>query len=334
MKADRRQVHETKGSYYIYLPKKWVKKWGIAKDDAVNAIEFFDGSLFLGVADKAKAGREVVIDIDELGEAAGSLLNKYLLASYIIGASRITIKAKDKIKAAMREDVSHLIRILPGFEIVHEDTHVLQAKEIGQVSDITSVLQTLFSTTTMMLKSLADLTEGDGTEQEIEAIIRRDDDVDRFRYMVDRQSHLILADPFLGARLKLNPVSTLHFAQIATQIERVGDHCVELGQLLLENIDQLDILLTSIQEPLEEAVSIFEALSRINQKGTYLEALDLLERVGEQEVIIQEELHTRFGLAFYHIGRIISYSKNISEIIIDQIVAEQADFIVEEEEVE
>ena len=67
MTVNRRQVHETKGSYYIYLPKQWIIKNSIDKEKAVSLIEYFDDSLILkNDPDLYKPEIEVVIPLDVL----------------------------------------------------------------------------------------------------------------------------------------------------------------------------------------------------------------------------------------------------------------------------
>lgn len=324
MKETRRQIHETKGSFYIYLPKHWIRKHGIQKDVVLNCVEFFDGSLLLGqdppeIVESSE--NEVLIPASELNNNF-DLLGYYIVGSYIIGANSILVKSKKKLSASLREEISRYVRLLPGFEIVEEENNLIRAKEIGQLSDINSIIQTLFSTTLVMLKALVELeldSSIDEIKREIKAVQNRDDDIDRFRYMIDRLSHQILSDPFLGLRLKLHPVSCLHFSQIASQIERIGDHCVEITKIYLTRIDELKVIIENIKEPLNNAIKSFKTLSKTYDKGKYQDALEIIKKLKSLEEEMKETIHEpEYGQLNYHISRILSYCSNINEIILDQ----------------
>ena len=247
MNVSKRQIHETKGSFYIYLPKEWILKNNIDKQKSISLIEYFDDSLILkNDPDLFKTEKEVSIPLfDSTGaELDSKSLKNYIIASYIIGSNKITISSKHIIKAQTREEVSQQIRDLPGFEIIEETESLICSKEVGQILDINSIIQTLFSTTNIMFKAILELIKDpqkdiESIKQELKAIIKRDDDIDRYRHMVDRQSHLILTDPYLISVQKLNPKSTLHISQLASQIERNADHIVELARFVRNKIQSL-----------------------------------------------------------------------------------------------
>lgn len=335
MKKSNRQVHETKGSFYIYLPKSWIKSQNITKNQELSMIEFFDGSIFIKsnrVPEfNEEVEQEVTIPLSQIGENL-SLLKSYILAAYIIGAEQITIIAddKNKISASKREEVINQIRLLSGFEIVKESKTLIQTREIGKVSDISSIIQTLFSTTLIMIRSLLEITDDDAENRELEkelnAIISRDEDVNRYRYIVDRQTHLVLSNPSLGVELKLNPVSTFHYSNIAQNIERIGDHVSELAKLLKQKMKKRVKIFFSYIDLFKEILDCYEKLSEIYKQGNFRQTFNLLEQLKEMEVIIKEKLGSSGSsksLILYHFGRILGYSINIAEITIDQIAFDE-----------
>ena len=325
MTVNRRQVHETKGSYYIYLPKEWITKNNIDKEKAVSLFEYFDDSLILkNDTDVFKPDIEVVIPLDELKDDK-ELLKNYIIAAYIIGANKITVSTeKDTIKPQIREEVSQQIRDLPGFEIIDEHDQIIHSKEIGQILDISSIILTLFSTTTVMFRAIHDLIgdqpkDEETLKKELKAIIKRDDDIDRYRHMVDRQIHMILSDPYLISVQRLNPISTLHISQIASHIERIADHIVELARLIRLNVAELESLKDKLASLIEIGIENFSILSIFYKKGNYLEALEQIKKIHIFEKSVQKKLKTEeFNFGIYHLGRIFSYCVNISEILINQ----------------
>ena len=329
MNISKRQVHETKGSYYIYLPKEWILRNNIDsnKEKVLSLIEYFDDSLILkNDPDISKVDKEVIIPLyDEKGnELDTKSLKNYIIASYIIGANKITISSKQSIKAKTREEVSQQIRDLPGFEIIVENESIIQSKEVGQILDINSIIQTLFSTTIIMFKAILEFIHNpekdpESIRQELKAIIKRDDDIDRYRHMVDRQSHLILSDPYLISVQKLNPISTLHISQIASHIERIADHIVELTRFIRFNIPTLNEIKEKLANLVQMGIDNFSVLASIYQKGNYLEALEQFKAIHTIEKSIQKKLkNEEFNVGIYHLGRIFSYCVNISEILINQ----------------
>ena len=338
--VNKRQVHETKGSYYIYLPKEWIIKNQIDKGEnkkkSLTLIEYFDDSLILKNDPENQKDYPVNISLDKISTDKNTLQN-YIIASYVIGANKITIYSeKDAINALTREEISQQIRDLPGFEIIEENDTTIVAKEIGQILDITSIIQTLFSTTTVMFKAIQELISNESKDEEtlkreLKAIIKRDDDVDRYRHMVDRQSHLILSDPYLISVQKLNPISALHDSQIASHIERIADHIVELAKFVrlnvndIKNIKDLKLdLKKNLYEHINEGIKYFNQLMDINKKKDYLEALKLFKDIHEYEKSIQKRLKTEeFNFGIYHLGRIFSYCENIAEILINNTSYEE-----------
>ena len=333
MKKSKRQIHETKGSYYIYLPKEWITKQGITKNEELNMIEFFDGSIFLknnGIKEQDGVNREVQIPLSKIGENI-NLLKSYILAAYIIGAEQISIFSdnKEKINASKREEIINQIRLLSGFEIVKETKTLIQTREIGKVSDISSIIQTLFSTTLIMLKSLLEIEENNDLEEvtkELSAIISRDEDVNRYRYMIDRQTHLVLSNPSLGVELKLNPVLIFHLARVAQNIERIGDHVSELALLLQQKIKKRMKVFSTFQDLLNEILESYENLSKIYKFGNYPQTFDLLEYMRALEIRIKKTIEASSSsksILLYHFGRIVGYSINVAEITIDQIAFDE-----------
>jgi phosphate uptake regulator len=324
MNVTKRQVHETKGSFYIYLPKEWILRNNINREKSLALIEYFDDSLILkNDPDIYKIEKEVVIPLYEIKDDK-SLLKNYIIAAYIIGANKITIKSSDGIKAQTREEVSQQIRELPGFEIIVENENIIQSKEIGQILDINSIIQTLFSTTSIMFKAILELISNphkdiESVKLELKAIIKRDDDIDRYRHMVDRQSHLILSDPYLISVQKLNPISTLHISQIASHIERIADHIVEIARYVRINIETLKKISENLTGLVQMGITNFSNLALIYQKGNYLEALEQYKIIHQVEKSIQKKLkNEEFEFGIYHLGRIFSYCVNIAEILINQ----------------
>ena len=262
--------------------------------------------------------------MDELKDDK-ELLKNYIIAAYIIGANKITVSTeKDTIKPQIREEVSQQIRDLPGFEIIDEHDQIIHSKEIGQILDISSIILTLFSTTTVMFRAIQDLIgdqpkDEETLKKELKAIIKRDDDIDRYRHMVDRQSHMILSDPYLISVQRLNPISTLHISQIASHIERIADHIVELARFIRLNVAELESLKDKLASLIEIGIENFSILSNIYKKGNYLEALEQFKKIHIFEKSVQKKLKTEeFNFGIYHLGRIFSYCVNISEILINQ----------------
>ncbi len=324
--VSKRQVHETKGSYYIYLPKEWIIKNQIDKEDSkkksITIIEYFDDSLILKNDPELSKDYPVNISLDKISTDKNTLQN-YIIASYVIGANKINIFSENIIKAQTREEVSQQIRDLPGFEIIEENDKLILAKEIGQILDITSIIQTLFSTTTVMFKAIQELIrdpskDEESLKKELKAIIKRDDDVDRYRHMVDRQSHLILSDPYLISVQRLNPISTLHYSQIASHIERIADHIVELAKYVRTNVTDIEELKDKLSEHINQGIYYFNELVDINKKKDYIPALKLFKDIHDYEKSIQKTLKSEdFNFGIYHLGRIFSYCENISEILIN-----------------
>jgi phosphate uptake regulator len=167
-------------------------------------------------------------------------------------------------------------------------------------------------------------------EQEITAIIRRDDDIDRFRLLIERQTHryLIDAKDALGASITL--VESLHISQIAKFAERAGDHLLQLAEkirVLPEDLPQ-DVLLNAFASTETILLKTIDLVTKKDLKtcfDVFSSGKDTIARWAKENYLTKTM--SSFGHYFLHLERIVDYCLDIIEIIIDSDMYAELDNI-------
>ncbi|MHA1983846.1 MAG: PhoU domain-containing protein [Candidatus Hodarchaeales archaeon] len=329
-----RKVHDVKGSFIVYLPKSWAVKYGINKSKEVDLEELVDGSLILSPSSNKqstdKVGSSFVIDLNrqEL-PIKWEYITNLIIGAYVVGVDQITIQKKQGLSTSQREEVSNLLRNLFGFEIDEETSNKIRINSIGETTESTRVLLLrTFSILKLMFDATKDVinTQNEG---EINAIIRRDDDIDRFRLLIERQTHRFLINPTLALKIGLGLIDSLHISQIVKFAERLGDHIV----LLAEKIRDLpkgfpkEVLIEGFNNTEKIFGSTLELVtSKDLEKGySVLDGRNSLLDQWKTDNYLSKEA-TAVSNLFIHLERILDYCSDIIEIIIDSDVYSEIEY--------
>lgn len=330
-----RKVHDVKGSFIVYLPKSWALKFGIDKSKEIDLEELIDGSLILSPSSHKqspdKAGSSFIIDLNRQEiPIKWDYITNLIIGAYVVGVDQISIQNKDGLTTSQREEVSNLLRNLFGFEIDEETSDKIRINSIGETTESTRVL---LLRTFSILKLMFDATKeviNTQNEDEISAIIRRDDDIDRFRLLIERQTHRFLTNPTLSMKVGLGLIEALHISQIVKFAERLADHIV----LLAEKIRELskDFPKNILINAFTDTEKIFgDTLELVNSKD--LEKgysvlggrNELLERWKSEKYLSREA--TAVSNLFSHLERILDYCSDIIEIIIDSDIYSDIEYV-------
>ncbi|RLG60124.1 hypothetical protein DRN86_03220 [Candidatus Geothermarchaeota archaeon] len=315
-----RRVHEVKGSYFVYLPKSWSKAKRIAKTKKVYMIELKDGLLIKPVEEKVERAREFEIDIGKHGWRRALNL---LLAGYIVGADKVVLRHDYLIPITWRQEIDLMVKKLMGFEVVEEEERLIVVKEITQLYDLDSMVERVLSTTRYMLRCLLEiLRTGD---KDVRALIERDNDVDRYRYAIERQLHKLISTPTLLAEKGMSPTRIIHYVILIRHVERIADHVVSLAKIIMDqledlsNIEALRPIALRICELYDEVLDALKTKS-LDKAYSIIDSRNVLRKNLKG---IEEMLKPKLRIMATHLMRIADYIADICEAIINTRVAEK-----------
>jgi len=126
-----RVLQEIKGgSFTVTLPRWWVEKYGLNKGARLFTSE--DGcSLRLAVNDPSRIRKDVVIEIDKLGDMKS--VRYCILTYYMQGAYTITVKSSTAISSDRKKKLREIRFEMHGVEIIHEDSNSIVFNVISDI---------------------------------------------------------------------------------------------------------------------------------------------------------------------------------------------------------
>ncbi len=316
-----KKVQEVKGSYYIYLPKSWCKKYIIKPSlkEVQLKVNDDDSILVLPRTRQISENLEISIQINR-DTNEDSCLNS-LLAAYIVGVDYIILETSDKMSLNLRSRVAKLLKPLLGFETIEESSTRIVIQEVSTTLKLDGMMRQLLAKVEVHLNDINDLMESlNITDAKI--VRDKDDEIDKFRYSIERQVHQILRQPHLAREMKITPIECLHFSQCTKYLERIADHGVGIANLIIDE-----------QKPSADLLKIYKQVSDLyNQvkSNFYPEDVEAnYDIIGAHYEIINKldeiELKSKEDQPFaIHLKRICSYCSDIAEVRINSFVFKDA----------
>lgn len=332
---EQKKVQEVKGSYYLYLPKKWCKKYGVAEDKKVFMKRLADDSLLIrSDMTSPEFMTTYVIDLD-LNKTDGLnlddeqfieyLFNLYLTA-YIIGYRTIIIKKQDKIPTKIKNRIHKQTQKLYGMVVISETRNQIVVEEHFDEVNLTVLCKQILNKVGLLLNNyieiLENLEEIEDLNDELDQLEEQDNQIDEHRYAIERYVHQILNFPSLGYNIDVSSVECLHYSESARLIERIGDHITKLVKV-------------TKNQPLHDKDFILKHLYRVRQtfnklqdyfwRKNSLELWLLTEKIKTyavevKQIIFEDHPDTEYLIP---IRRISNICGDIAEIRINDILTQQ-----------
>jgi len=216
MKMEYRKIQVTgEGTYIVSLPKKWVKRNNLCKKDVISVIEQGD-ELLLRLRGEKEREAEIKIKEDDI-----EFISRSLITKYIQGYDTIVITSKNYINPELRRKLirisTYLIGLEPFGETKNELTFKMLMKERRQLMES---VERMHEMSILSLKELMnDLEIGMYNEDILNGIIQRDNEIDKFYFLILRQLSSI------------SGFEATVWVQIAKSIERISDHIEKIAAL-------------------------------------------------------------------------------------------------------
>lgn len=252
LNIEHRKVQQTGGSSFIIsLPKEWIVKHGVKKNDTLGIIAQPDGNLLVTPKIESEDVDKIKkIDITKITEY--DFLFRLLIGTYIMGFSKVELESEKKITASIRDCIVKFTQIAIGPEIVEESNNRILIKDLLNPKEMPfdKTIKRMYIIVEDMHKSaIRALMEND--KKVAENVIKKDNDIDRLHWLIGRQSHIVLRDIILAQKMGITLEEANHYQKIGRLLERIGDHAVKIAKNVLAIID--DDIVKDLKNKIEDA---------------------------------------------------------------------------------
>ena len=226
---DFRKVQETGGTFYVSLPRGWAQKNGITKGSLVSIVETKNGRVMVDAKYELDKSLEVALI------SPSSYLKREIMGKYLLGFDVIRVEGGTRLPPETSEEVRDTIRGLTGLEIVEEDANriVLQFLLEPQLFTPDRILRREYLFASGMHKDVLTAFLERNTDLS-NAVLKRDDEVDRLYFLIVRLLRTLLSNPRLSEKMDLSMIDCLDYRMIASFIEAIGDDACRIARDVIE----------------------------------------------------------------------------------------------------
>ncbi|MDK2463375.1 MAG: phosphate uptake regulator PhoU [Candidatus Korarchaeota archaeon] len=317
-----------RSSLSVTLPKSWARSIGLTKDDLVEIRILPDQSLKLIPLGRAREEFQEVVVRARPSDDLRSLIMR-VISAYLAGRDLITVElggtsaGAGELKSAARSK-------LVGVEVVAEKGGTLTFQCMRTYSDFPAP-RAFNRMSSLAADMVTDATEAllSGDAELAEEIVARDEEVDKFYFLIGRQASAVVSgrlDPEdVGLRWAAD---ALGYRLAAKAVERVGDHASNVAKSALKfkeplsGLEDMRRLARMGADVLRLATDSLTSLDMI-KAGEALSmargASPLADRILEV-IIVSDALRgkkVRLGLTLESLRRVAEYGSDVAEVTMD-----------------
>jgi len=289
-----RKVIKIGNSYYVSLPKSWIRRWGISDGELVDVSLREDGVLEILPLSTSDVPRKLVVDCKED-------LNRKIVSAYLHGYDVIEVALGMCPLNEVLGKIKPLLSILTGLEVVEEDSNKISLQcFIRSDYSVVQLLKLMDKLSRgMYLDALKSLLKKDN--KLAESVIERDNRVDRLYFLTVRVIRTSLLKGSLSSKERL---LLMDMRLLARDLEEIADISEEIAKTSLKllnksyseticlKLESVAKKLSDVQEKIVNSVlsdkpqpksfrknlmNIREQLNSIMNECTKENALDLME---------------------------------------------------------
>jgi phosphate uptake regulator len=260
---ETRKVQITgKSTYIISLPKTWVNKVHIKNGNSVIMIPRSDGTLLINP--KLDENKDVSTNTITVDNYDTETLFRKFIGAYLAGFDIIEINSSEKISPVIRQEIRRMVQNLIGPEIIDETSNSVKIKDLLDSSDLSLIqgLKRMYVITRGMHRDAVIALEQRDKDL-AEDVETRDNEVDKFYWMIAKQYNLVMNDMFFADKMNVKPQEVLGYLLVARSIERIADHAKRLASNAKNVKGKIDIIpkivnaSDAILKEFDEAISSF-----------------------------------------------------------------------------
>jgi phosphate uptake regulator len=325
---ETRKVQITgKSTYIVSLPKTWVNNVKIKNGNSLIMIPRTDGTLLINPKLDGKE-KKITNSMNVESQDMDTLFRKFI-GAYLAGYDVIEINSKDKMLPATRQSIRRMIHNVIGPEIIDESANYVKIKDLLDSSDLSLVqgLRRMYIITRGMHKDAIVSLKNQDTDL-AEDVETRDDEVDKFYWMIAKQHNLVMNDMFVADKMKVKPNEVLGYLLVARSIERIADHAKKLANYAkkikkpIEMIDKIVKTSDEILKAFDEAINAFNR-NRFdyanNSVNTAKDLQKITEKLTKEVLSLKKDAMTIVSLAYIidSLERTRAYVLDIAETSIN-----------------
>lgn len=294
---ERRKIQKTgSSSYMVTLPKTWIELLGLKSGDFVYIHKYNDKLVITPIrAEQPVLSGEVKVysdvDIKQVFRAVASM---YLSGYDVI---KIVFDPAKPGLARRINDLKNYIRIkLAGIEVIDETSNSLTTRILLNYEELSlpSATRRLHTIVNNMLKDSLEAFKNRDVEL-AETVIQRDDEADRFQFLIVRQLAKALQDIKIMKELGLdNPVEAINYRIIVRNLERIADHAVNIAK----RVRDLQERCVYCSETYRVGVRVNELFNKAMDSFYKLSRVDAEETINLHEAILKSIETLLFGKIF------------------------------------
>ncbi|MGC9107766.1 MAG: PhoU domain-containing protein [Infirmifilum sp.] len=258
MSTTRKLLKLGKTSLAVTLPREWVEKNGLREGDTLF-LEEYDNYLLISPIMR----REEFIEETKVLEAAQGdedTVERMIIALYQAGYSSIkVVSTSGRVPLSLRETIRKTLKRLVGLEVFEEGSDYILLQMLANTAS-TEVPKVLNRMEVLILNSIKDLEEfvRTGDMSYLKDILERDEEVDKFYFLLSRQVNLSILYSWYLAKVGIpNKTLLLPIFNYGKTLERVGDVIVNIARIAhIVELSEEDIRV--IHEAFEAGIKAFK----------------------------------------------------------------------------
>jgi phosphate uptake regulator len=324
---DLRRVQRTGGgTFFVCLPKDWAQRSGLERGSVVAISETADGRLVVDTKYDVEREPQVVVI------KPTPIIDREIVGKYLLGYDIIRVETKDRISTDDRERIRQASSRLIGLEIVEEDYAKIVMQCLLEPSAFPpgKILRREYSIVSSMHRdAFTALVESDVPLAK--NVIARDNEVNRLYFLLVRILRTVIQNPSLSEKLGILPIDCLDYRLIATFVEAIGDHSVQVAEsaIKLEGVSvakELTQLLLKVHRIAfaghENALKAVFSRDVAVAEAVRNERQVLADGCGQIEAFLRSqafELAPHVLAAASSMSRIFDYSVDIADLVMPKL---------------
>ena len=222
-----------RSSLAVTVPKKWAERLGLEEGDPVYVQQDPTGKLVISVSPEKEA-IAALEGVAEVGRGKEESVERIIIAYYQAGYFRIRIRfIGGRITARLRNTVRKSIGRLVGLEIIDEGSDYIVLETIVDAAAM-RLDKVLSRMEILVVNSANDLYDFSvtGDKEILKTIIERDEDIDKFYFLLSRLVNMSLRLPWYSEKIGVEDTALLlPLYTYGKTIERIGDVLVSMARI-------------------------------------------------------------------------------------------------------
>lgn len=232
MAVYRRKVQRIgKSTFIVSLPNSWAKEVGLEPKTNIVMEVLPDLSLRIFAPHRQSASVSTEYVIDLRGSYDVDDVVREIIGGYVAGALSIKLAFEGLGRDVVNSAVSIAKDKLMGLEVVDEDARsvTLQVVVDPNLGDLIGITKRMTRLALSMHEDLATYLEGSADHTLLDAVIARDNIVDKLYLLALRQLTLMLRDPYEMGKKGMSYYDSIYMTMFLKSVERVADHAVNIA---------------------------------------------------------------------------------------------------------